>query len=224
MSTLTPSELENRKLQEEIAERVPHSILYESKNPFSKYIHRKRLNKILVFLRDIDNVLDVGCGDGYYLERINNAIGLDISRIRAKRAKERSNKQVIVATAERMPFKESCFDGILLSEVLEHLSNPKKCLAEVVSIMKKDAVAVISFPNDRNLKIGRRILYFIAVLSGDTFSKENYREPAICDHIHRITPEDIEAFLKLQKTANLPFGLPFKFSLFYIGIYKRKET
>jgi len=53
-----------------------------------------------------------------FLEKLDDAIGIDLSKVRVKRAKERSGKPVVVCAAETLPFKDQTFDYIIISGVL----------------------------------------------------------------------------------------------------------
>ena len=44
------------------------------------------------------------------------------------------------------PFKENTFDEVLIDNVLEHLSEPKKVMKEIWRICKKDAIVEIIVP------------------------------------------------------------------------------
>ena len=47
---------------------------------------------------------------------------------------------------DRCPFKDSCFDTVLLSDVLEHIPNPEILIAEVARILRSGGCTVIGVP------------------------------------------------------------------------------
>lgn len=102
-----------------------------------------------------DVVVDVGCGDGETLGAISkdNAIGVEISRLRAYEIKKHGN--AIVADAQYLPFRDSVADVIVASEILEHLQQPWKCLMDLYYILKNDGKLGIVTPNDQAYKIMR---------------------------------------------------------------------
>jgi len=215
--------LDHRELQEEAARMIPQSILYESENPFKRYIHNKRREIILRFAQGKRLVLDVGCGDGFFLEKLDDALGIELSVIRARRAKKRSGKPVIVGTAEKIPLKSHSFDGVIISEVLEHLINPGQCLAEIVRVMKKEGLAIISIPNDNVLGIGGQLAHMLEIMFGKVSSKMKYKRFSIHEHISQISPEDLRTFFELKKRSNVLFNLPFKLAFFHVGLYNLRE-
>ena len=50
-----------------------------------------------------------------------------------------------------LPFKRSCFDKIMLSEVLEHLEDPQYALEECHRILKKRGRIILSTPYNERL-------------------------------------------------------------------------
>lgn len=66
------------------------------------------------------SVLDAGCGEGYYLTRLQEAlpqtefVGVDISKDAVRFAAVRNKNALwITGTAAALPFPDQCFDGIL---------------------------------------------------------------------------------------------------------------
>lgn len=94
-------------------------------------------------------ILDVGCGIGAYGKATmkygaNFVIGLDINHEYLSKADLIERVQ---ASADAIPFKNSCFDTILILEVLEHLPNDKKAIKEAKRVSKKDAFLLVTAPN-----------------------------------------------------------------------------
>ena len=69
------------------------------------------------FAPQAQSVLDVGCGEGYYLShlaQIPNRVGIDISKEAVRYAAGRDKQaQWYTATASRLPFSEGSFDCLL---------------------------------------------------------------------------------------------------------------
>ena len=95
-------------------------------------------------------VLDVGCGLGMYVQRFRErtplAYGIEIDLERAVTA-GRTLPNIAVATAERLPFPDGCFDVILLNEVIEHVTDDRQTLVEVVRVLRPGGRLVIFAPN-----------------------------------------------------------------------------
>jgi ubiquinone/menaquinone biosynthesis C-methylase UbiE len=110
-----------------------------------------RIVKILKLLELHPNqaVCDIGCGDGCIASQAKrttkNVKALDISNIRAKRAKSRGI-DTICADAMSVQFKNSVFDKAICSEVIEHLVDPEPVLYEIHRILKRNGKVVLTVP------------------------------------------------------------------------------
>jgi ubiquinone/menaquinone biosynthesis C-methylase UbiE len=102
-----------------------------------------------------DKVLEIGCGVGYQIpeiaKRCKDYTGIDFSKKSIMLCKTAKNIRLLVADAHRLPFKKSCFDAVLLIDVLENLRNPEKTLEEVKRVLKDNGKIVVSVPNWRSI-------------------------------------------------------------------------
>ncbi len=71
--------------------------------------------------------LDVGCGGGYLLSMLENAVGLDILPNLAKMAKK--SKETVVGSAVSLPFKDDSFEYVITATIMHHLSDEEKVRA-----------------------------------------------------------------------------------------------
>lgn len=107
-------------------------------------------------LRNGDRVLEVGCGDGFYLHLLSS-IGLKLKLIgtdndknallSARRNLPNDINLVYGDLMNRLPFKDNSFDKVVMSEVTEHLPNDVKGLKEVLRVMKKGGILCLSVPH-----------------------------------------------------------------------------
>lgn len=98
-------------------------------------------------------VLDVGCGEGFTLNKLSqNKIGQELVgidfldtaiKIGKKIHPELTLKQ---GTIYEIPFKDNSFDLVICTEVLEHLDDPQKALAELQRVTK--GTCIISVPHE----------------------------------------------------------------------------
>jgi SAM-dependent methyltransferase len=58
-----------------------------------------------------------------------------------------------------LPFKSGCFDGVNLTEVIEHIENQPQLIREIARVVKPDGVVVISTPNVLNVHSRLRFLF-----------------------------------------------------------------
>lgn len=102
-----------------------------------------------------DRILDAGCGDGYYLYLLShlgrfNLTGIDEGKININNAKRQVNDKNIKyfeGDILKMPFKSESFNKIVLSEVLEHVSNDFLALKEIKRVLIKNGRLFVTVPN-----------------------------------------------------------------------------
>ncbi|CAB3289557.1 Methyltransferase [Methanocaldococcus lauensis] len=119
------------------------------KNKYMRIVEKEIIKKEI---KDNDFVLDIGCGTGEQLKILNKAIGLDISIEMAKIANKKTNKPVVVANAEFIPFKNRSFDKVIsFFGALNHC-NIKKVFKEVRRVLKDDGVFIFTVANIYDIK------------------------------------------------------------------------
>src|SRR5206468_3217360 len=57
-----------------------------------------------------------------------------------------THADVIADLGRPLPFPSSCFDGVLLSSVLEHLADPVATLGEASRVLRPGGVLVLELP------------------------------------------------------------------------------
>lgn len=119
---------------------------YQSSNPLQQFLIKKFFGHIARLLknRNIKNVADIGCGEGFGLNNLiqnnigNKYVGLDSSSAALKTAGKIYPKiKYIKGDIYRTPFKNSEFDLVVCSEVLEHLTNPDQAIKELRRISRR---------------------------------------------------------------------------------------
>jgi len=101
-------------------------------------------------------ILDIGSGRGGFLveavRRGFEAQGLEINPKSIERAHERAKTQGVTvaikrAGAEDIPFPNASFEFANVGEVLEHVVDPDRVLAEVARVLTPNGKAYVSIPN-----------------------------------------------------------------------------
>ena len=95
-------------------------------------------------------VLENGCGVGEYLYRMSKdaafAVGLDIEFPRLEEAKKLNN-YLVCAVGEALPFKRNYFDLVLSNEVIEHVQDDQKAIAECAAVLAEGGRLALFCPN-----------------------------------------------------------------------------
>ena len=166
--------------------------------------------------------MDLGCGVGGNLEiltqKYSNVVGLDISLNALKDVRQHFKKgNMVLSSAEHLPFSDHTFDFVLATDVIEHLIAPEEMLSEIRRVISPKGRVVITTPNHMELQ---RIVYncIASVLSkmglhrnrsqillrnvyGNLMGHKDLvhkNEDHIDEHIHNFTPHALNNLLKKQ--------------------------
>lgn len=136
---------------------------------------------ILRLVGEHKDVLDVGCGHGYFSRELrkqhNRVVGIDIVPEPSERdALERyiqadlndRNLDVLDLVGDRR------FDVVLLPDVLEHLTDPERLLEACKAVLRPRGIAIISLPNIANITVRASLL----------LGRFDYTERGILDRTH----------------------------------------
>lgn len=103
-------------------------------------------------LKSKDKILDLGCGNGYYLYLLKgmnsklNLVGLDNDKNAIESIKEniKGKVKLILGDVKKLPFRDNYFDKVLASEVIEHIDDEKKIIAEAYRVLKPRGIFVLT--------------------------------------------------------------------------------
>lgn len=102
------------------------------------------------FAKTPRTILSVGCGSGEeirFLGRFGKVYGIDPGEdaIRFCRAAG-IGEQVMQASAAQIPFPDESFDAVFVLDVLEHVRDEARALAQIHRVLKPGGIVVISVP------------------------------------------------------------------------------
>lgn len=100
-------------------------------------------------LKKTDILLDIGCWSGERILELNkkcNCYGMDINKEKLLLAKKEIKKKLRYGdVTKKIPFKQK-FDWIILSEVLEHVSDDEKVLKNISNSLKLGGKLILTTP------------------------------------------------------------------------------
>ena len=105
-------------------------------------------------------ILDLGCGGGYMLEELSgyNAclFGIDLAIEALRAARTRSIQEgyattLVRASADALPFADEFFDGIICTDVLVHVPDPRAVISEIARVLKPNGWLHVSAINKTRL-------------------------------------------------------------------------
>ena len=100
-----------------------------------------------------DRMLDVGCGDGRLARAIKQVLpgvvvhGCDLSVAALNRAEGLDRTYAVDLNVEPLPEPDSSLDLVVASEVIEHLVEPGRAVAEFHRVLRTGGHVVITVPN-----------------------------------------------------------------------------
>jgi 2-polyprenyl-3-methyl-5-hydroxy-6-metoxy-1,4-benzoquinol methylase len=110
-------------------------------------------------------LLDVGCGPGFFVEVAAlagwDAWGVDLNKHAVEWANEHVTDRVRHGTADALEFDAASFDCVTLFDVVEHLDDPARELAQVAQVVRPGGLLVVVTPDAGALVsrlLGRRWL------------------------------------------------------------------
>lgn len=143
----------SRKELENIFKEVPVDYYQKGiqKNTLQRLWHTGKLRNILSLAeKNPDNILDVGCASGWFLNEVSKkfpkakCFGIDLYEDAIKYGKRRYKKlNLVTADAHKIPFKDSTFELVICSEVLEHVLDSKKVVKEIRRVLAPNGIALI---------------------------------------------------------------------------------
>lgn len=100
-----------------------------------------------------NRILDIGCGSGFLAGLIRKELpdveihGVDFSIEALKRCKNLSQVYCVDLEQSYIPFENEVFDLIICTEVLEHLFQPERVVAEIHRLLTINGIGIITVPN-----------------------------------------------------------------------------
>ncbi len=104
-------------------------------------------------------ILDVGCGGGWVSKSLisngKKVISLDISEknpIDAIKRVKHNDHAALISDVYNLPIIDNSIDCIIVSEVLEHVSDPKMFIEKLIRILKSKGTIIFTTPYQEEIK------------------------------------------------------------------------
>ena len=109
---------------------------------YFNFLYKRALRLIILYLKDGDAVLDIGCGTGNWLialgeNRRLSLFGIDDSQgMMARAAFKGRGLNLTLGRAESLPFNGASFDFISIIESFHHFSDHQQALTEAIRALR----------------------------------------------------------------------------------------
>ena len=120
------------------------------------YSWRQGQDRRLAMVRrhvDLDGarILDVGCGIGTYVRRFrafsDDVHGVEVEEERIREAADAGLPNIVLAVGEALPYPDDHFDLVFSNEVIEHVEDDRRTVAEMVRVTRPGGAVVAFAPN-----------------------------------------------------------------------------
>ncbi len=152
---------------------------------------------VVSLVPDNSKVLDLGCGDGVLLERLQNeknvkGFGVEISESGVSKCVEKGLYCYQGDIDEGLSdYRDNSFDFVILNLTLQNTKKPRSVLKEAMRIGNR---AVVSFPNFGYYKTRMNILVKGKVPRNELFPYEWYESP----DIHMLSIDNFQEFCSMN--------------------------
>jgi 2-polyprenyl-3-methyl-5-hydroxy-6-metoxy-1,4-benzoquinol methylase len=197
------------------------TLTYEHPEAYKRFFYGARFKTVLHALdaRPGDRVLDVGCGSGAYTRELV-ALGADVTATEIAPTPLVLARRNLGELAERVDFRledaqaldlpDGAFDKVLLTEVIEHVPEPGRAIAEAARVLRPGGVLVVSTPSrfsPMNLAYGL---------------KRRVRRYGFNEHLHELTPGSfrrlVATHLDVERLEYANFVLPYPADELYLRV------
>jgi len=146
-------------------------------------VTREIVNSIKDYLKEKKTLIDLGCGQGIFIEAANNeglqAAGVELNLKLAAEARNRTGSQIIngdVCEIDKIGCK---YDIVSMLDLIEHLEDPISLLRSVHRILNNEGYLIVYTPNHKSLIVQ------VAKCLHKTFCIDKFIDPIFND-VHMV--------------------------------------
>jgi ubiquinone/menaquinone biosynthesis C-methylase UbiE len=138
---------------------------------FYRYLRRFELNRYDLAFENApggENVIEIGCGDGDLLFRLNTKYkevwGIDIAEPRINRIQKKLREHDMINvrvedTNQRLDFEDGHFSTVISVAVLEHIFDPYHLISECNRLLHHKGTLIVQVPNIAYLPNRMRLFF-----------------------------------------------------------------
>lgn len=194
-SPYKPSEPRTRRSQwfERLALRSEYGYQPRITNPFEMALaklakwrfHSPKQRHEWIPFRAPGRLLDVGCGGGRFLEKMQyfgwKVTGIEYAADIAREVEHKTGIKVHVGTLPHPDLQSQSFDAVTIWHVLEHVPNPAQFARVAVNLLRPGGLLVIEVPN----------------IASDSFEEfgEHWAHLELPRHFQHFSPETLSSIL-----------------------------
>ncbi len=93
-----------------------------------------------------NRTVDIACGEGVIEKLAPETVGVEFSLNALKKAKANGAKNLVLADAHALPFKNDSFEIAISSGNLEHFADPQKAINEMARVSRIQVLTVHRYP------------------------------------------------------------------------------
>lgn len=112
------------------------------------YRYKKLTARLAPLLHDVDNILDVGTGDGHLGRQLMDATGCHITGLDVC-LQPHSHIDVHYYDGSTFPFADDTFDSVLMVDMLHHTDNIEQMLSEARRVARRFVIVKDHYWNTR---------------------------------------------------------------------------
>lgn len=151
-------------------------------------VEHKRLHEYILSQIPKGNgwLLDTGCGGAWLAKAMKgagkNVISMDIADVNPIRAVKESAYAThygLVADVFELPFRENSIDTIVASEIIEHVSDPRRFIAALLQVLRPGGKLIITTPYNERI------------------------QSSLCIHCNKLTPHNAHLHSFTEKSIKM---------------------
>ena len=128
-------------------------LIFEGKAKSHRDVNYLEDLKVIESIKPKGNFLDIGTNMGFFLRHTRgrdwNVTGIDPSPALSEMARKHFGLNVKTCYLNEAGFEDDYFDVVTMTDVFEHIPEPKRLLADIEKVIKKDGILFIKIPNGK---------------------------------------------------------------------------